>query len=63
MAAPSVTWLLFPAVVLPPALKALVTNATRREGHVTEEKKQQDGAHEPECKHVQKATYVQMTLL
>ena len=23
----------------------------------------QDGAHEPECKHVQKATYVQMTLL
>ena len=23
----------------------------------------QDGAHEPECKHVRKATYVQMTLL
>ena len=23
----------------------------------------QDGANEPECKHVQKATYVQMTLL
>ena len=25
--------------------------------------KKQDGAHEPECKHVRKATYVQMTLL
>ena len=23
----------------------------------------QDGAHEPECKHLQKATYVQMRLL
>ena len=26
-------------------------------------RKKQDGAHEPECKHVRKATYVQMTLL
>ena len=24
---------------------------------------EQDGAHEPECKHVPKATYVQVTLL
>ena len=34
----------------------------KRLGGKTSEKKQ-DGAHEPECKHVQKATYVQMTLL
>ena len=29
----------------------------------TPEELKQDGAHEPECKHIQKATYVQMTLL
>ena len=29
----------------------------------SKKKRKQDGAHEPECKHVQKATYVQMTLV
>ena len=32
MAAPSVTWLLLPAVVLPPALKALVNHAAKTRG-------------------------------
>ena len=42
---------------------------SKGEGMWTNKKKEkketnkQDGAHEPECKHVRKATYVQMTLL
>ena len=45
-----------------PSAKEGVMDRERGRSLKKKEKKQ-DGAHEPECKHVRKATYVQMTLL